>query len=135
MSMHTYLSYTHAVSRSLSQLLPHHTTSLPPILIKPPILLHNLQTIPRHTIHELRSTPPKDIQRGANRQVDFPVAGLADELEVFDCAGAAGVGYGDGAVGGEEADEVEVYAGLEAFVVGGVDEEFGGEGLEGVEGV
>jgi hypothetical protein len=50
---------------------------------------------------------------------------LLDQVEVFDCACAAGVRNWDVTPLGKFADEVDVDAGLEAFVVRGMDEELG----------
>ncbi|KFY27240.1 hypothetical protein V493_03623 [Pseudogymnoascus sp. VKM F-4281 (FW-2241)] len=57
--------------------------------------------------------------------------GSLDELKIGDTTPTAGVGDGNRAPLAKSTDEVSVDAALEAFVVGGMDEEFGGVWFEG----
>ena len=61
------------------------------------------------------------------------MAEVCDFLKVGEVLGASCVGDGDDAGGAQVADEGFVYALLEAFVVGGVDQEFAAVGFEALE--
>lgn len=95
-----------------------------------PPLFRLLLPIPRHALLE-RQSPPKAIQRASNRKINLSPTQALHELKIGDATPAAGVGDGDGAPLAESADKVGVDSALETFVVGGVDEEFGGVGFEG----
>lgn len=87
--------------------------------------------IPLHALLKPHATPPKNIQRAPNRQVHLPATQPLHPVQILEAPPAAGVRDGDGAPLSQLLDEGLVDALLEAFVVGGVDEEFRTIRLEG----
>ena len=76
----------------------------------------------------------KDVQGAADGEVDAAVTGSLDGFEIGEGVGAAGVGTGDGRMGGEILHKGKVNAGLLAFHIHGVHEVFSttvGEGFQG----
>lgn len=92
------------------------------------LLLLCRRPIPRNTLVQRDALAPKDIQRATNGHVDSPAAELLHQLQVGEVARATGVGDGDGVDAAQRCDEGGVDAGLEAFGVGGVDQEGGAVG-------
>ena len=85
-------------------------------------------SIPLHAVLELDSAPTEDVERTADRQVDPASAQSLDGVQVGDATCSAGVRDRDGAPLAEAPDQILVDAALEAFGVGGMDEELGAVG-------
>ena len=105
---------------------------LPPHLPASPPFLLFLLLIPRHTLIKTQCAP-KAIQRAPNSEIDLPATQPLHELQVVNAASPAGVRDGQAAPFTEGANEVLVDAALQTFVIGGVDEEFGGVWFEGLD--
>lgn len=65
----------------------------------------------------------EDVQRTADREVDFASTQTLHELQVIDAPTASGISHGSRTDVGEMADELFVDTGLQTFCVGCVDEE------------
>ena len=66
----------------------------------------------------------EDVESGADREMNPPLAKRGDSLQILHRLGTAGVGGGDGAVLGDESDEVFVDPLPKPLDVDAVDEEF-----------
>ena len=65
-------------------------------------------SIKRHGVFVAHAFAAEDIERGADGEVDPPLAKRGDTLQILNRLGSAGVGGGDGAVLGDESDEIFV---------------------------
>ena len=65
-------------------------------------------SIKRHGVFVAHAVAAEDVERGADGEVDPPLAKRGDTLQILHRLGSAGVGGGDGAVLGDESDEIFV---------------------------
>lgn len=93
-------------------------------------LLRLLLLVPLDALLQLDAVAPETVQRAADGQVHLAVADPLDRLEIVEVPAPAGVRDGDGGPRGQLRHELLVDALLQAFVVGGVDEELGAVRLQ-----
>lgn len=99
-----------------------------------PVHVHSLLfLVPGHHLVKTHALAAKNVQGTSNRQIYFSPTEVLDQLQIGNGATAAGVGDGDAAPLAQLGDELVVDAALQAFDVGGVDEELGAVGFEEVD--
>ena len=97
------------------------------ILYRPQLIAFrntSLPIVPRNSLLKLDPTATEDIQRAADSQINLAIAQLLHQFQVLQVASTTCVCHGNGADGSQELHELGVDAGLFAFDVGGVDQEF-----------
>jgi len=86
--------------------------------------------IPLDTVRKRDPATTKHVQRTPDGQIDLATAELLDQVQVLQMSSSARVRHGNAAPLGQPRHELVVDTLLQAFVVGGVDEEFRAVGFE-----
>jgi len=89
-----------------------------------------LLRIPLDAVLELDARTTKDIQCAANGKIHLALAQLLHQFQIFNRAASTGVRDGYAAPFRQLGNEFVVYTALQAFDVGGVDEELAAVGFE-----